>query len=152
MPRLLTAERISGALAAGFALALIALDIVGASGWDWQRWPHSARERAGPQVGADEIRDYVEFIHVIDGDLEIITGIAFESSHNRRITKQWCYSEPTSRTQGETIYRLELARIYRNQASGPVSFHPETLRRFGLTEAEAKALTSSKCRFQPMED
>lgn len=131
-----------------FVAAFIGADLIEASGWDWQGWLRELRGRPEQPADLGELRDYVEFVTITRGNLEIVTGIRFASSANRRITRQWCYAEPARQLKGTIVFRVDLGLWV---PPGPVERHalsPESLTRLGLDAAGAQSLFDNHCRFR----
>lgn len=136
------------ALVVLFVAGFIGADLVTASGWNWQGWLRSLRGRPPQAPDLSEIRDYVEFVTVPHNALDIVTGIRFASTFDRRITHQWCYAEPTKRAPGDISYRVDLAVWEKPGPPERYTYTHERLRPFGLTPADAQSLLDNHCRFR----
>lgn len=130
------------------AFILIAADLVRGSAWVWP----PIREFLGSLVPRAEqsrvLRNYSEFVHVPQGDLNIVTGIQFVSSIDGRVAAQWCYLERRARKPGEPEMKLTLADA--NSSDPPVS-RPLTTgqtQAFGLTADAATRLVKTHCKFK----
>lgn len=131
-----------------FVAGFIVSDLITASGWDWRDWLRELRGRPPEQPDIGEIRDYVEFITVQHEGLDIVTGIRFASSYDRRIVRQWCYAEPTQFAPGGPVYRIDLAGHDAPGTPEPYVLTDELLIPFGLNKAEAHTLFENHCRFR----
>lgn len=130
-----------------FVALFIGADLVESAGWDWRGWLRELKEHYAAS-DPPEIRNYVEFVTVKHDGLDITTGISFDSSNDRRITRQWCYAEPSNRVTGKAIYRIELAVVENPGPPEPYPFSEAELRPFGLTRQEARSLLDNHCRFR----
>ena len=140
-------ERAACVLFLAFAIGFIGADIIRASGSDWKGWWASVGRGFGIGVNHDEIRDYVEFVQVETPRYTVYTGIAYASSWSRSVTDQWCYAVLKNQPEDQPQYRLTLAETDKSGTVVLIKHSVGRLRPFGLSAAETKKLTSSRCRF-----
>ncbi|MBM1556238.1 hypothetical protein JQV19_06190 [Sulfitobacter mediterraneus] len=108
--------------------------------------------RKGPKNKAgdvDEIRQYSEFVIVKHKtlNLQITTGIRYDNSSDQNIESQWCYARARKGTDSGFSVHLTIQEINDGETLSYAPFAVQTLREFGLTQVQAKDLTSY-CRFR----
>lgn len=96
-----------------------------------------------------EIRKYSEFVTVSHPTLgfKITTGIRFDNSTDQNIESQWCYAAPTAEQKDGLFTRLTLRETNEFRAKKYAPYSVQTLRKFNLTQKQAKGLISF-CRFK----
>lgn len=128
--------------------AFIGMDLLRASGFDWQSWMSEIKTAVSEYRKRDEIRNYVEFIKVDFRDLQIWTGIRFDSSSSRKIEQQWCYLEHISQPKRAARTRLDLVVINGDGKKTIHTYSMAALNSFGLNQDDFAGLITSHCRFQ----
>ena len=135
-----------------FGIFLIATAILRGSDWSlsdiWSNSVASISEPV-PRNKGEEVQNYVLFTHVTFGNQEVITGIEYASTDNRRIVLQWCYLS-NSKMLGSASSSLSLAGVSKSGIKTISPFTPSSLSQFGLTKSSARALVNSHCRFEPV--
>jgi hypothetical protein len=129
-------------------IIFIATDIFSNSPLDWAGIWKRVVGTAKNAADTTEIRNYVEFTTVEAGRYKVTTGIEFDSSYQRRITKQWCYTELKAIDDDTSGYRIFLAEKTASEALKPNPITPKKLMPLGLSETDARGFIQNHCRFR----
>lgn len=97
----------------------------------------------------NEIRKYSEFVTVKHSnlDLSITTGIRFDNSKDQNIESQWCYVSQSVGQKGGFFVQLNIQKINSGKVEKFGPYSVQTLRKFNLTQDQAKNLITY-CRFK----
>lgn len=96
-----------------------------------------------------EIRKYSEFVTVNHPvlDLSITTGIRFDNSKDQNVESQWCYASQSVGQKGGFFVQLNIQKINSGKVKKFGPYSVQTLRKFNLTQDQAKNLITY-CRFK----
>jgi len=99
------------------------------------------------KVVGNEVRQYSEFVTVKHPSLtlSITTGIRYDNSTTQKIVAQWCYAH--KHKKDGLSNHLTIREIKNGKSKSFAPYSVQTLRELGLTQAQAKIL-SSFCRFK----
>lgn len=137
-----------GGAVAATAIALLVYDVL--RGGDFVLpWDDRATKGENSPEAGEEIRHYSEFVTVEHKalNLSITTGIRYDNSADQNIEAQWCYARKNKSGSDGFAVHLTIQEIRAGETLTFAPFSIQTLREFGLTQAQAKGL-ADYCRFK----
>lgn len=137
-----------------FGLTIVAVSIFKDADWAWLNSKAANVPISPPQPDgvadlndANAIQNFVLFTNMPYKKFEVVTGVQYLSSDTNRIDIQWCYLSSKPKV-GSAALRIQLADINTKGVKITTSLSRKTLQQFNITQAAAKALVLSHCRFQ----